>query len=112
MKAKNLEWSFEMGGSLLLDPCAEKGSLLQFSACPGPGEAAALYTEGNGKVGKEYGSRSFTLPFGLQKHWQVTLQYGDNTHESETFFEERGIKRMDVGTKLYPAIRRVDYQKK
>jgi len=113
IKEKNLEWSFEMGqGTYLVDPCDEKGSLLQFCACPGPGEAAAVYSEPGRRWGDGFGSRSFTLPFGLKKSWQVTLQYGDNTHESEQFFKDRGIRRMDVGTTKYPALRRKDCSKK
>ena len=36
------------------------------------------------------------------------MQYGNTPKESDTFFEERGIKRIDVGTTEFPALRRKD----
>mmetsp|Transcript_20328 Transcript_20328/g.54303 ORF Transcript_20328/g.54303 Transcript_20328/m.54303 type:complete len:223 (-) Transcript_20328:327-995(-) len=112
MSPEALEWGFELMGTWMLDPTGNPGSLVQFCACPGPGEIAALWTDGAGRQGKEFGSRTFVLPFGLTRNWQATMQYGDNTYASDEFFKDRGLVRMDVGTKRYPAMRRADDGKK
>mmetsp|Transcript_37973 Transcript_37973/g.107320 ORF Transcript_37973/g.107320 Transcript_37973/m.107320 type:complete len:213 (+) Transcript_37973:41-679(+) len=104
---KSLEWSFQVANKWYVDPTKSAGSLVQFCPCPGPSEVAAVTTSGEERRGKEFGSRSFMLNTGLPKGWQVTMQYGNNSKESNTFFEERGIARVDVGTACHPALRRV-----
>jgi len=106
---KGMEWAFDITGGWFLDPTKCPGSLVQFCPCAGPNEAAALLVIPNtASRGGKYGSWPFITREKLPKNWQVTMQYGSNSKESDVFFEERGIKRVDVGTKAYPALRRKD----
>lgn len=105
--AKAKEWAFVVGKGIMLDPTSEKGSMVQYCACAGPGEVAAVTPEsGRYYGGAKYGCWVFRTNRRVPKSWQLTMQYGDNSKGSEEFFAERGIKRCDVGTKGHPAFRR------
>mmetsp|Transcript_111157 Transcript_111157/g.321306 ORF Transcript_111157/g.321306 Transcript_111157/m.321306 type:complete len:223 (+) Transcript_111157:101-769(+) len=107
--AKAMEWAFDITGGWFIDPTKCHGSLVQFCPCPGPNEAAALNVLADSMCkGGKYGSWGFILGQPLPKNWQVTLQYGNTGKESEQFFKERGIDRLDVGTTSHPALRRKD----
>lgn len=107
MTQKAQEWAFTIDRNQQLDPTKEKGSLVQFCPCAGPSEIAAVTPVSGGTYrGKKYGCWVFETNQRLQQNWQLTMQYGSNSKESEDFFAERGIKRCDVGTPKYPALRR------
>merc|ERR1711879_139357 len=105
---KAQEWAFIVDTGHMLDPTTEKGSMVQYCACPGPNERAAVTPIGGSYAGDKYGCWVFQTIEKLRPAWQVTMQYGNTSKESDNFFEERGIKRCDVGTKSYPALRRRD----
>lgn len=107
MTSKAMEWGFDITGGWFLDPTKCKGSLVQFCPCAGPNEVAAITpVSGAHNRGGKYGSWPFVLGHKLKKNWQVTMQYGETPKDSDNFFLERGITRVDVGTKKNPAIRR------
>jgi hypothetical protein len=106
---KKMEWAFDLGSGWMLDPTGEKGSMVQYCPCAGPNEVAAVASSGSKRgKGNKFGSWAFVTKEALPAGWQVTMQYGNTPKESDTFFEERGIKRIDVGTTEYPALRRKD----
>jgi len=106
---KKMEWAFDIGSGWMLDPTGEKGSMVQYCPCAGPNEVAAVASSGSKRgKGNKFGSWAFVTKEALPAGWQVTMQYGNTPKESDTFFEERGIKRIDVGTTEYPALRRKD----
>lgn len=107
---KGMEWSFEIHNRMMIDPTSCKGSLLQFCACPGPSEAAAILSTGTstGDRRQKYGSWVFVTRETIPRNWQLTMQYGSNSKGSDTFFKERGIERVDVGSTLHPALQRKD----
>lgn len=109
MTEKAQEWAFTINSDQQLDPTSEQGSLVQYCACAGPNERAAVTpVTGSMRAGKTYGCWAFTTTEPLPPCWQLTMQYGDNSKGSEEFFAERGITRCDVGTTKYPALRRKD----
>lgn len=112
LSAKSQEWAFTIAPpDKQLDPTPFKGSLVQFCACAGPTEVAAVkpFPASTGVYGgKKYGCWMFRTIHKLPKNWQVTMQYGNNSKESAEFFAERGILRCDVGTPAFPALRRKD----
>lgn len=109
MKEKQMEWAFDLGNGWMLDPTPEKGSMVQYCACAGPNEVAAVASSSSKRgKGDKYGSWAFYIKEDLPAGYQVTMQYGNTPKESDTFFEERGIKRIDVGTADHPALRRKD----
>lgn len=106
MKPEALTWAFKIGGKYVDATPYKQGSLLQYCSCPGRKEVAAV---GMGEFvrGPCKGYALFSvIPNILPKSYQVTLQYGDNSKESERFFKERGIQREDVGTSRMPALKR------
>jgi len=107
---KDMEWAFEIHNRMMLDPTGYKGSLLQFCACPGPSEAASLLATAQSTSDRrqKYGSWVFVTREAIPRGWQLTMQYGNNSKGSDSFFQERGIKRVDVGNALHPALKRKD----
>merc|ERR1719230_107930 len=108
MGAKQMEWAFDLGNGWMLDPTPEKGSMVQYCPCAGPNECAVVTSSGTRTRGDKYGSWCFVLKEALPKGWQVTMSYGNTQKENDAFFLERGIKRVDVGTRAHPALRRAD----
>jgi len=109
MSAEGMEWAFHITKQWMIDPTSCKGSLVQFCPCAGPNEAAALLTTPvTATPGMPYGAWAFITRERIQKNWQMTMQYGSNSKDSDEFFTERGLIRVDVGTKTYPALRRKD----
>lgn len=107
MPAEGLEWAFHITKQWAIDPTSCKGSLVQFCPCPGPNEAAALLsTPVSATPGMAYGSWAFITRERIPKNMQMTMQYGSTSKESDEFFTDRGLTRVDVGTKTYPALRR------
>merc|ERR1711874_830787 len=98
------EWAFDIRRGFLLDPTGCKGSLIQFCACPGPSEAAAINptsistgesAKGFASMGTTFGSWVFITREPLPRGWQLTMQYGTSSKQCDEFFEERGIKRLN-----------------
>mmetsp|Transcript_38260 Transcript_38260/g.103630 ORF Transcript_38260/g.103630 Transcript_38260/m.103630 type:complete len:219 (-) Transcript_38260:38-694(-) len=109
VKAKAMEWSFDITNGWMIDPTGCRGSLVQFCACPGPNEAAAIYGTPTTRCDHTaYGCWVFITGQPLPRMWQLTMQYGSNSKGSDEFFKERGLTRLDVGTPKYPALRRKD----
>jgi len=108
MTEQAMEWAFKLGDGRMLDPTDFTGSMVQFCACPGPNEAAAMQATSHQEMKKEYGSWVFCTREQLPQSWQLTMQYGNTSKQSEEFFAERGIKRLDVGTRRNPVLRRKD----
>jgi len=108
LSEKAMEWAFDVTGGKFLDPTPYKGSMIQFCPCPGPNEVAVLSSipVTPPKKGAKFGFWPFILNQNVPKNFQMTLQYGSNSKESDTFFTERGIERLDVGLKQYPTVRR------
>lgn len=107
MKHKSFEWAFDLGGGSCIDPTPCKGSLVQYCPCAGPNEVAVVLAANNQVMrADKYGSWFFMIGQDLPKNYQLTMQYGASKKEADSFFEERGIKRVDVGTKAHPAVRR------
>ncbi len=79
------------------------GDIIQYAACPGPNERQNMkstfqyWGRRNGKLG---GLEFVTLEE-IPKNTQLVHWYGPG------WFKSRGLKRMDVGTKRYPAPKRL-----
>ena len=92
--------TFRSNGGVI-DPTTHKvGSQMQFMSCPGPNERMNMRstneffgaTYEKGLVGRE-----FVVTEDIPKNHQLLIWYGAQ------WFDAREIKRMDVGTKRYPA---------
>jgi len=83
------------------------GDLIQFAACPGPGERQNMRSTfqywgvRNGKIG---GLEFVTLD-SIPKNTQLCHWYGPG------WWSARGVKRKDVGTKRYPVPKRLKQRK-
>ena len=92
--------TFRSNGGVI-DPTTHKeGSQMQFMSCPGPNERMNMRstneffgaTYEKGLVGRE-----FLVTEDVKKNHQLLIWYGAQ------WFNSRDIKRIDVGTKKYPA---------
>jgi len=111
MTEKAMEWGFDLSTGWFLDPTKCPGSLVQFCPCPGPNEVAVITGQprcATTDKRRQYGAWTFLLTRPVKRDFQITLQYGVNSKDSDAFFAERGIVRLDVGTKANPAYRRKD----
>jgi len=106
------EWALDTQNGIINARPYQKGSLLQFSACPGPHEKVTVW------MGPRCDSNldkspltclvfSTTMP--VPKNHHLSMMYNDSPKSTDEFFAERGIKRADVGTKKYPAIRKAQF---
>merc|ERR1712013_457328 len=90
-----------MGYNGVLNP-GGTGDMIQYAVCPGPGERQNMRSTfhcwgiRNGTIG---GLEFMTLE-PIPANTQLCHWYGPG------WWSERGIKRIDVGTKKYPAPRR------
>lgn len=105
MTEKGMEWAFDIGQGWFIDPTPYKASMIQYCPCAGPTEVAVV-TADSFQLGKKHGSLIFKTTAPLKKNWQLSMCYGVNSADSETFFKERGIIRGDTGTAKHPTLRR------
>lgn len=79
-----------------------KGDLVQFAACPGPGERQNMRSTFQywGMRNGLMGGLEFVTLEQVPRNTQLCHWYGSG------WWGERGLKRMDVGTTMYPAPRR------
>jgi len=85
----------------VIDPTThKKGSQMQFMSNPGPNERQNMRST-NEFYGKTYEDglvgREFVVMADVKKSHQLLIFYGNS------WFDARGIDRIDVGTKRYPA---------
>lgn len=85
----------------VIDPTTHKrGSQMQFMSNPGPNERQNMRST-NEFYGKTYEDglvgREFVVMHDVKKNHQLLIWYG------YSWFDARGIDRIDVGTKRYPA---------
>lgn len=111
MTEKGMEWAFDIGQGWYIDPTPHKGSMIQYCPCAGPSEVAVV-TADSFSFGEKHGSLIFKTTAPLKKNWQLTMCYGVNSKDSNTFFEERGIVRGDCGTAKHPTMQRKVLAKK
>lgn len=106
------EWALDTTKGIINARPYQKGSLLQFAACPGPHERVTIW------MGPRSDSNlrsspltclmfSTTLP--LPKGNQLCMMYNESWKDTDEFFAERGITRADVGTEKYPCIRKAQF---
>mmetsp|Transcript_23381 Transcript_23381/g.47840 ORF Transcript_23381/g.47840 Transcript_23381/m.47840 type:complete len:219 (-) Transcript_23381:304-960(-) len=91
----------------LIDPTPHANSFLQFAAMPGPGERVNLTSMHThfGRCGVDsertaLAGRAYEVTCDIPKGVQIAHNYGAE------WLEERGIEKMDVGTKKFPMIRK------
>lgn len=107
--APDWEWALVSTKGVINARPYQKGSQLQFSACPGPHEKVTVW------MGPRHESNlaktpltclmfSTTMP--IPKNHQLCMMYNEDMKSTDEFFEERGIKRADVGTNKFPCIRK------
>eukprot|EP00930_Biecheleria_cincta_P081572 TRINITY_DN706_c0_g1_i1.p1 TRINITY_DN706_c0_g1~~TRINITY_DN706_c0_g1_i1.p1 ORF type:complete len:239 (+),score=49.38 TRINITY_DN706_c0_g1_i1:64-780(+) len=109
MPKKHMEWALETTKGMV-DAVPFKGSLLQFCACPGPNEVPTIDFAPNSDCilqrGQPFGTAIFRTLHAVPRNHQVDMMYNKDEKSTDIFFKEQGIKRADVGTKKYPALRK------
>jgi len=109
MPKKHMEWALETTKGMV-DAVPFKGSQLQFCACPGPNEVPTIDFAPNSDCilhkGQEFGTAIFKTLQPVPRNHQVDMMYNKDEKSTDIFFKEQGIKRGDVGTKKYPALRK------
>ncbi len=82
----------------VLNP-GDTGDIIQYAACPGPNEKQNMRSTFQyfGLRNGDIGGLEFVTLVPVPKNTQLLHWYGSG------WWEERGIKRQDVGTKRYPA---------
>ena len=88
-----------------IDPSSYEGAVAQYAATNGPGELISMTPEYGhfgdwGKKRTVCAGRTYRFVRNLPKGMQVTHDYGGG------WMEDRGIKKLRVGTELYPTMRR------
>ena len=88
-----------------IDPTMHLGAVAQFAATNGPGELISMTPEYGhfgdwGKNRTACAGRTYRFVRNLPKGLQVTHDYGGG------WMEDRGIKKLRVGTEQYPTLRR------
>jgi hypothetical protein len=103
------EWALDTHSGIINARPYQKGSLLQFAACPGPNERVTVWmgprTDSN-CYKKDLTSMIFSTSMEIPKKHQLCMMYNEDFASTDEFFAERGIKRADVGTTKYPCIKR------
>merc|ERR1719191_1310859 len=107
------EWALEIHGGVINARPYQKGSLLQFSACPGPHEKVTVWmgpTCQNNLDKSVLTCLLFSTTMPVPKNHQLCMMYNKDIKTTDEFFADRGIIRADVGTKKYPCIRKVQHK--
>eukprot|EP00747_Dinoflagellata_sp_TGD_P161916 gnl/TRDRNA2_/TRDRNA2_178946_c0_seq1.p1 gnl/TRDRNA2_/TRDRNA2_178946_c0~~gnl/TRDRNA2_/TRDRNA2_178946_c0_seq1.p1 ORF type:complete len:258 (+),score=43.07 gnl/TRDRNA2_/TRDRNA2_178946_c0_seq1:102-776(+) len=109
MRQKAMEWALQTNKGTIDATPFRKGSQLQFCACPGPNEVPTIDFAPKSvsilaKVKRT--CEIFKTLRAIPKNHQLTMMYNLDEKTTDEFFEERGLKRADVGTRKYPAIRK------
>ena len=111
---EKLEWALDTGEGTTIDGTNFPGSLLKFSACPGPGEIATLgyYRTSDALLGNiSPSSVLFVTKTEIPIHTNLTMTYASpEKGAQDKFFSERGLDRCDVGTADFPALRKKAHQ--
>jgi len=109
MPKPHMEWALETTKGMV-DAVPYKGSLLQFCACPGPNEVPTIDFAPNSDCilqrGQQFGCAIFRTLKPVPRNHQVDMMYNKDEKSTDVFFREQGIKRADVGTEKYPALRK------
>lgn len=103
------EWALDTSKGIINARPHQKGSLLQFSACPGPAERVTVTMGPRCDTNLDRSPLTcliFTTTMPVPKNHHLAMMYNDSVKTTDEFFEEQGIKRGDVGTKKFPAIRK------
>jgi len=106
------EWALDTHQGIINARPYQKGSLLQFSACPGPHEKVTVWMgprSDSNCFAKPLTCMMFSTTMPLPKNHQLCMMYNEDFKSTDEFFAERGITRADVGTKKYPCIRKAQY---
>jgi len=109
MTEKAMEWALVTAKGTIDATPFPNGSQLQFSACPGPSEVPTIDFAPNSVSILAKTARTCEIFHTLRdipKNHQITMMYNLNEKTTDEFFEERGLKRMDVGISKYPAVRK------
>lgn len=108
---KDWEWALDTGTCGIINARPhQKGSLLQFSACPGPQERVTVWMGPRSESNLDKSKLTclmFTTTMPVPKNHQLCMMYNDSIKSTEQFFADRGLKRCNVGTKRYPCIKKV-----
>ena len=86
----------------VINPGPHKGSVMQFAASPGPKEHWNMYTTSYhfGDKKSKLAGRMYNVTRHIPVNTQVAHHYGNG------WFDDRGIKRINVGTEQYPLPKR------
>lgn len=109
MPKKNWEWALESYKGVIDAVPFRKGSLLQYSQCPGPSEKPTVdFTSKQDLllVQKPKTCLLFQTLCEVPKSHQLTMMYNEDEKTTENFFKERGLVRQDVGCPKFPALKK------
>lgn len=109
MPLKSWDWSLETRMGVIDAVPFRKGSLLQFSQCPGPSEKPTVDDAKQWDALLKQKPRTcllFQTACDVPKSHQLTMMYNEDEKTTEEFFQERKIVRSDVGCAQYPALKK------
>lgn len=113
MSHKAMEWALETNTTpkRWIDATPHRGSQLQFTACPGPSEVPTIEFARKADIllnttSVEKSCSLFATLRPIPKNHQFAMMYSRDEKSTETFFKDMGIKRADVGTRKYPALKK------
>jgi hypothetical protein len=108
----HMEWALQTrtGAGYINARYHQGGSLLQFSACPGPNELTTVWmgphSESVLRKNEKLAGLLFSTRMEVPKNHHLTMMYGDSPKGTDEFFKDRGLVRGDVGTPKFPALRK------
>lgn len=106
------EWALDTTKGVINARPYQKGSLLQFCACPGPHEKVTVWmgprSDSNLRA-KPLTCMLFSTTMPIPKNHQLTMMYNESWKDTDEFFKERGLVRADVGTRKYPCIKKSQF---
>jgi hypothetical protein len=106
---KDWEWALDTSKGVINARPYQKGSLLQFSACPGPEEKVTIWMGPRGDSnldGSPLTCMMFSTSMKIPKNHHLCMMYNEDMKSTDEFFAERGISRGNVGTKKFPCIKK------
>lgn len=107
------EWALDTRSNGIINArFNKKGSLLQFSACPGPHEKVTVWMGPNCESNLDTSPLTcliFSTSMPVPKNHHLSMMYNEDMKTTDKFFADRGLTRADVGTNKYPAIRKALY---
>jgi len=107
------EWALDTHAGMIDARPHQGGSLMQFSACPGPTELTTVWMGPNSdqllQKKEKLASMLFSTRMDVPKRHQLCMMYNESVSTTDEFFKERGLTRCDVGTPKYPTLKKIGY---